>query len=147
MHVIFKIKSSSSNVTMIILIIHVNVTSIIEIQKEKIKWTTCKINSICSFFFWFLSKKERHIPTSVMLCNHGLNWMFYHMFLYVKQEAHGPHHSPEKTLEKKIFKSFVNVFPLFRNYLPLEKDRIQGCFVPSLVEISTRMLCAKFGWK
>ena len=57
-----------------------------------------------------------------------------------KQEAHGPHRSPEKTLEKKIFKSFVNVFPLFRNYLPLEKDRIQGCFVPSLVEIITMVL-------
>ena len=51
------------------------------------------------------------------------------------------------------FLNFVNVFSLFRNYLPLEKDGAlhlnelanlnpftQGCFVPSLVEIGPVVL-------
>ena len=47
------------------------------------------------------------------------------------------------------FRSFVNVFSLFRNYLPLEKDGTfehfsipftQECFVPSLVEIGLAVL-------
>ena len=52
-------------------------------------------------------------------------------------------------LEKRIF-NFVNVFSLFRNYLPLkgwgplfEQSRIpftQGCSVPSLVEIGSVVL-------
>ena len=47
---------------------------------------------------------------------------------------------------RRRYLNFVNVFSLFRNYLPLEKDGgpsfeqtwipfTQGCFVPSLVEI------------
>ena len=44
----------------------------------------------------------------------------------------------------RTFVNFINVFSLFRNYLPLEKGRTlqetwilitQGCFVPSLFEI------------
>ena len=46
-------------------------------------------------------------------------------------------------LEKRIFFYFVNVFLLFRYYLPLEKVgalQLNGAFHP-------RMLCAKFGLK
>ena len=59
-------------------------------------------------------------------------------------------------LEKKIILNFVNVFSLFRNYLPLEKGRAlhlnklespspgdtftQGCSVPGLVEIGPVVL-------
>ena len=52
---------------------------------------------------------------------------------------------------RRRFFTFVNVFSLFRNYLPLEVDRVlhlnklgspcnQGCFVPSLVEIGPAVL-------
>ena len=53
-------------------------------------------------------------------------------------------------LEKRIFLNFINVFSLFRNYLPLEKGGVlhlkklesftQGCFWPSLVEIGAVVL-------
>ena len=53
-------------------------------------------------------------------------------------------------LWRRRFFNFVNVFSLFRNYLPLEKGRalhlnnleslIQGYFVPSLVEIGPVVL-------
>ena len=52
--------------------------------------------------------------------------------------------------EKKIYFNFVNVFLLFRIYLPLEKGDTyhlknlnflyQGCFVSSLVEICRAVL-------
>ena len=44
---------------------------------------------------------------------------------------------------RRRFLNYVNVFSLFRNYLPFEKGGalqfffIQGCFVPSLVEIGS----------
>ena len=51
-------------------------------------------------------------------------------------------------LEKKIFFNFVNVFLLFHNYFPLEKDRAphlkklesSSAIVPSLVENGTLVL-------
>ena len=46
-------------------------------------------------------------------------------------------------LEKKIF-NFVNVFLLFRNYLPLEKG--VRLHLSKLESLHPRMLCAKFGW-
>ena len=62
-----------------------------------------------------------------------------------KQEAHGHHHSPEKTLEKQIFKFCQCIFaisqlsPLGKGCGPsFEQNWIsltQGYFVPSLVEI------------
>ena len=46
-------------------------------------------------------------------------------------------------LEKKIL-NFVNIFLLFRNYLPLENG---GPFIwINLNPLHLRMLCAKFGW-
>ena len=61
-------------------------------------------------------------------------------------------------LEKKILLNFVNEFPLFRNYLPVEKGMAlhlkiwflitQGCFVPNLVEIGLVLLEKKMKmWK
>ena len=56
-------------------------------------------------------------------------------------------------LEKKDFLNFVNVFSLFRNFFPLEKNwpfieqtRItftQGYFVPNFVEIGPVVLVKK----
>ena len=59
---------------------------------------------------------------------------------------------------RRRFLNFVNVFSLFRNYLPLEKGRAlhlnnlnplpQGCFVPNLVEIGPVVLEKKIKmWK
>ena len=42
-----------------------------------------------------------------------------------------------------VFK-FVNVFSLFRNYLPLEKDR--ALHLNKLDFLSPKDICAKFGW-
>ena len=45
---------------------------------------------------------------------------------------------------RRRFLNLVNVFSLFRNYLPLEKD---GAFIwRNLNPLHPRMLCAKFGW-
>ena len=41
--------------------------------------------------------------------------------------------------------SFVNVFLLFRNYLPLEKSRVLH-LNNQLYILDPRMICAKFGW-
>ena len=46
-------------------------------------------------------------------------------------------------LEKKIFFNFVNVFSLFRNYLPLEKGR--ALHLKKLNPLYPRMHCVKFG--
>ena len=52
---------------------------------------------------------------------------------------------------RRRFLNFVNVFSLFRNYLPLEQTWIpftQGCFVPSLIEIGPVVLEKKMKmWK
>ena len=45
---------------------------------------------------------------------------------------------------RRRFFNFVNVFSLFRNYLPLEKDRT--FHLNKLESLYPRMLCAKFGW-
>ena len=46
---------------------------------------------------------------------------------------------------RKTFLNFINVFLLFRNYLPLEKDGTLH-FGANLDSLHHRMLCAKFGW-
>ena len=46
---------------------------------------------------------------------------------------------------RRRFLNFVNVFWLFRNYLPLEKGR--ALHLNKLESPYPRMLCAKFGWK
>ena len=46
--------------------------------------------------------------------------------------------------EKKLFFNFVNVFSLFRNYLPLEKSG--ALHLNKFESRNPRMLCAKFGW-
>ena len=55
--------------------------------------------------------------------------------IYIEKRAHWPHRSPDKTLK------IVNVFSLFRNYLPLAKDLIpftQGCFVQVWLKLAAR---------
>ena len=71
--------------------------------------------------------------------------------LWIKQEAHGPHRSPEKTVQiiKQIWlyhnvdsenkeKNFMRIYWFFiwTNWIPFT----QGCFVPSLVEIGPVVL-------
>ena len=47
---------------------------------------------------------------------------------------------------RRRFFNFVNVFSLFRNYLPLEKDRVLHLNKSEKVNpLYPRMLCAKFG--
>ena len=46
-------------------------------------------------------------------------------------------------LEKKIFFKIANVFSLFRNYLPLEKEGV--LHLKDLNSLHSRMICAKFG--
>ena len=78
-------------------------------------------------------------------------WDFYDMQFLVIQEAHGPHHSPEKPVQinkhicwklwlnhnidleiRKTMILFIIKWSLFEKpWVPFT----QGCFVPSLVEI------------
>ena len=46
---------------------------------------------------------------------------------------------------RRRFFNFVNIFSLFRNYLPLEKGRALH-LKKNLNPLHPRMLCAKFGW-
>ena len=45
---------------------------------------------------------------------------------------------------RRRFFNFVNVFSIFRNYLPLEKG--WAIYLDNLISPHPLMLCAKFGW-